>query len=313
MRPRIVNIAPVVLLLACAPPVPPASVAVLRAGFDTALTGVDAVAGAEVAAQLKAHQQTRIREGKPVYALSAGCNIDALEVKAGPDATRAPENYECILSPITGDDRPPSKAEKIAQVAKLLRAYIDNLYALASATSPEDAAAATTGIIAELTALHAAANEGTANAGAAPTGWLFRNAGGVTSALRFGLEQWRAKQIRAAVRAARQPVNQAITTLLEFLREEGAGRDPLVPAAAALNAALEAADGNRRSAARVATLEAAHAAFVAASATSASYKLVAVLAAHEALADRLEGPATIEEVTALVKELAALRDLALAK
>ena len=307
MQPKIINLMPLVLLAACAPPVPPASVAVLRTAFTVALNEVDAIAAPEVAAQLKAHQQDRIRIGEPVYALTAGCNIKNLEVKASPDATRAPSNYECNLTPVTHKDRQLSQPEKIAQVAQLLRGYIDNLHALASATSPDEAAAAATGIIGELTALHVAANKG-----AAPTGWLFRNAGGVTSALRFGLEQWRARQIRAAVKAARQPVFEAIVTLLEYLRNEGAGRDPLVPAAIALNAAFVASTADPKNAARITTLEASHAAYVAARATSPAYKLAGVLAAHEALANRLEGPATIGEITALIKELAALRDLALA-
>lgn len=311
MQPKIISLLPLVLVAACAPPVPPANVAVLRTAFTVALNEVDAVAAPEVAAQLKAHQQDLIRAGQAVYDLTAGCNINTLEVKASPDATQAASNYECNLTPVTLKGRQPSQPEKIAQVAQLLRGYIDNLYALASTTSPDEAAAAATGIIGELTALHAATQEG-ANDGAAPTGWLFRNAGGVTSALRFGLEQWRARQIRAAVKAARQPVSEAIITLIEFLRVKGAGRDPLVPAAAALNAAYDATLADPKNPARVTTLEASHAAYVAARATSPAYKLAGVLAAHEALADRLEGPATIGEITALIKELAALRALALA-
>ena len=63
----------------------------------------------------------------------------------------------------------------------------------------------------------------------------------------------------------------------------------------------------------VAEFEAAFAADEAARASSPAVRMMHVLAVHNALADRLAGPATVEELTALVNELAELRRLIEAK
>ena len=273
------------------------------APLDTALTEVRADVGGTIAAETRAEalarRNARIRAGEPPFRLGPGCGLDGITQAGQPGAA----DFTCDIREVDAEKRDPTRAETVGRILGLLSDYVAELDALARSDLPEEVADAGVSLLTSVGTLAGAAGIDTAGSR------LLGQPQTVGRLARFGLEQYRARVLRQAVREARAPFRQAIETLVSYLLERGPDRDPVVRTSQRLLDADVAMQLNPGSEAAVAAFEAAFAADQAARATSPAVRLMRVLAVHEALADRLQSPASPEELQKLIDELAALRDL----
>lgn len=265
---------------------------------DVAMT-VDAAARAEA----EARKAAAIRAGRPHFRLLPGCAAQDITLIGAPMTPEDKALFICAIEEVGNTTRSPNDAEVAGRVLRLLSAYVSELDALARSDLPEQVAEAGAGLLNSTAELAGAARVDVSG------NWALANPSVLSRFSRFGLEQYRARVLRQVVRNARAPVEQAVRLIVAYLLEEDRARDPVVRTSAALLQADEAMQGNPGSAAAVAAFEAAFAANETARAASPSVRLMRVLAAHNALADRLAGPPSVEELTALVKELTELRRL----
>jgi hypothetical protein len=298
MRKSHLTVMSCVLLAACGPAVPPGSLDPLNDTFQLARQDTDALLAARIDAEEKARRDAVIRAGKMPYVLS-GCLPEDIITSVRPDKSLPPKAFDCKLNEI--DQRAPTDAEKARQVLGLLSAYVESLDALTRSKSPTEVGASVAAL------LTSSAELATRDGGQPPQAWALRRPGVLAQLTEFGLERYRAAALRRAVWAAREPFRDGVETLVSLLVVDGL--DPVASTGARLVAAEAAMNDSPGDAGRVADLEAAFAADAAARETSPAIRLVRLLAAHEALADRLSGPPSLEETAALVDELAKLRKL----
>jgi hypothetical protein len=288
---------------ACTPPVSKDALAPLDGALQAVQADVASTIDTEARAEALARRNEAIREGRPPYRLLPGCAADDITLIGAPMSAEDREAFRCAYEEVDPKGRGPSNAEVAGQVLDLLADYVSELNALAQSDLPEKIDEAVAGLLTSTADLATAVGQDVTGS---------RLLGQPTTAgrlARFGLEQYRAHVLRRAVADARAPVDQAVRLVVSYLLEEGKGRDPVVQTSARLleaDAAMQLTPGNP---AIVAEFEAAFAANEAARNASPAVRMMRVLAAHEALADRLSGPATVEELTALVDELAELRRL----
>lgn len=277
------------------------------APLDTALREVNADIGATVATEVRAEAQARrnaaIRDGKPPYRLLPGCAADDITLIGVSKSAGDAATFVCDFEEIDANTRAPSNAETTARLLALLSSYVAELDALARSDLPEEVATAGVTLLTDTAGLADALGIKTATS---PVLGQPQTIGRLT---RFALEQYRARVLRQVVREARVPFGQAVRTIVSYLLEPGRDRDPVVRTSARLIEADAQMQMNPGNEGVVAAFEAAFAADKAARATSPAIRMMRVLAVHEALADRLQRPATAEELTALIKELAELRSL----
>lgn len=289
----------VVALVGCGPALPPGQLAPLNAAFQAAATDVAPIITAETTAQARARRDASVRAGRLHYRLTPGCgtfDIDAAlsDLSAGEIRMLVCERQEIAA-------HAPTDAENAAAVLAQISRNLAEVDALSRATLHADVAASAGRLLREVNTLAAQPGQ------TAP--WLLHHPDTASAVLRFGLERHRARVLRRAVARASAPFDQAVLTVIACLLAEGQRRDPLVQTSERLmdaETAMRAAPGN---AASVAAFEAAFTADARARAQSPAIRLVQVQQAHRVLAARLEGPASLDEVSALIQELARLGTL----
>lgn len=281
------------------------------APLDTALQEVNVDVGGTVATEVRAEAQARrnaaIRDGKPPYRLLPGCAADDITLIGAPKNAQDAATFVCDFEEIDATTRAPTNAETTGKLLGLLSSYVAELDALTRSDLPEEVATAGVTLLTDAAGLASALGIETAKS---PILGQPKSFGRLT---RFALEQYRSRVLRQVVREARAPFEQAVRTIVSYLLETGKDRDPVVRSSARLLEADEQMQLNPGNEAVVAAFEADFAADRAARAISPAIRMMRVLAVHEALADRLQRPATAEELTALITELAELRRLLLPK
>jgi hypothetical protein len=293
----------VVLLVtsACAPPVSKDALAPLDGVLQAVEADVATTIDSEARAEAAARRDAAIFAGRPPYRLLPGCAAQDITLIGTPMSAEDEAVFICAYEEIDPEKRGPSNAEVTGRVLGLLSDYVSELDALARSDLPEQVAEAGAGLLTRTADLARAVGVDVSGSR------LLSQPATIGRFARFGLEQYRARVLRRAVADARVPVDQALRLVVAYLLEDGKGRDPVVQTSAALLLADEAMQLSPGNAAIVAEFEAAFAANEAARAASPAVRMMRVLAAHNALADRLSGFASVEELTALVTELAELR------
>ena len=291
----------VLLLAACAPAVPPDALAPLGGAMQAVTPDIAKIITTETTAEANARRDASIRAGQKHFTL-VGCQAPDIITLMGEGVT-ATEMAATTCSMVGADKngRPPSQAENSAQLLGLIQSYVAALDSLSKSKLPAEIAGSAEKM------LTASSKAVELTGGTKPSAYALQKPGVIAAVTRFGLERYRAGVLRRTVAKARDPFREAVQTLTSYLLEPGKGRDPLERSAARLLLAEKAAADAPRDAAKVAALESAFAADAKVRKTSPSVRLLQMLIVHEALADQLEGPATIDEVIGLVDELAKLR------
>ncbi len=274
-------------------------------------TDVSAVLDPALVAGANARRNAAIRAGRPYYV-----ELERANTYCDPETFMALLDDRNFLSEHSGfplcelrilgeDDRSLTTAEYAELVRGLLVEYTSNLSLLANSKSATDIQTSTANLIAKIQTFDQARGNTTSG-----SGWVFSHSKAVSGLAGFISAQRRAHFIRSTLTHAQEPIKFAAGQLIHYLLDPDAiNRDPIVKAWSD----LEIAQGRHHAAPTsiefAQQLESAHEAYEKARAKSPAIKLILFVRAHDALVNRVSGPPTAEEATALLNDINALIDL----
>lgn len=288
-----------IALGACAIPVQPQSLAQLAAATRASSDSVRGVTARHISSEERARRTADLSIGRVRYFATTGCDPNHLVAEVGRDDRTGAMPAPCQLVSRDAGERAATEAERIAELSALMVEYVGALEALAAARQPEAIASAVTRLIGETRGLAAEVSPGAPP----PGGWVFANPSAVSGLIRFGVERYRTAVLRRAVRQAREPFRSAGLTIASWIVSADHAQNSF--------AALEAAEARYQDRpgdpAALAAFEAALGRHADLLGRSPAVPVLHLVLAHEALARRLEEPASLAEVQAFVAELASLR------
>lgn len=257
---------------------------------------------AEIATEAQRRKSAALANGTLIYSLTPGCSKILADISESGIENSSPDLTNCNVINRLDENRDPTRAELAKKLAGLIAEYATALEALAKSNLPGEIEASSAALLANVgQLLQTAGGDASGVNQVAPV--ISKGVGSVS-------QRAKARIIKRAVEQADTPIDNAVSSLIAVLIQQG--RDPLYPAIANLQKAEEEmrlALNTPSYGSKVRAFEVARKTYQDAYAKSPTVALDQVRVTHASLVARLQSPATIDEIQSLLDELNELRTL----